>query len=153
MSSPRRNAKGLTDKEMRFCHEYDSNGMNGTDAYMAVWSNVGYNTARSHASALVAKSNVQEYLKELQNKAFTELGISRKNTLRHLAEIGYCITKRSKTFRKDVKELGTICTGALDKLAKAQKLYQPEMEVPDQNINTEGGDVYIGPVLMMPRKG
>lgn len=51
-----------------FCQEYIKNGNNGTQAYMIAYPSSNKENARRRASELVTKSDVQEYIKELQGK-------------------------------------------------------------------------------------
>ena len=59
----------LTNNQMRFCQEYVKLGMNGAQAYLAVYKNCkSADTARKHASRLMTKGDIQKYISELQEK-------------------------------------------------------------------------------------
>ena len=61
--------KELNNKHKIFCREYVKNGLNGTKAYMKAYPNCTEETARINASKLLTKTNTQNYIKELQDKA------------------------------------------------------------------------------------
>jgi hypothetical protein len=140
---------GLSDNDRYFVHQYLSLDRVGKAAWKVVHPNASEKTCEVEASKCLGKPKIQAYLLELEKEQFKEIGISRKNTLRGLSRVGYMLnyTPR-KDLKKDIKEIGTQVVSALDKLAKAQKIYQPEVEL---NIETEG-DVYTGPILMLPAK-
>ena len=61
--------KELNNKHKIFCREYVKNGLNGTKAYMKAYPDCTEETARINASKLLTKTNIQNYIKELQDKA------------------------------------------------------------------------------------
>lgn len=58
----------MNNNQKIFCREYVKNGNNGTQAYMKAYKNCTKETARRNASDLLTKTDVQEYIKELQDK-------------------------------------------------------------------------------------
>lgn len=61
--------KELNNKQKIFCREYVKNGSNGTAAYMKAYSKCTEETARRNASKLLTNTDIQGYIKELQDKA------------------------------------------------------------------------------------
>ena len=61
--------KDLNNKQKIFCREYVKNGSNGTQAYMKAYPDASEETARINASKLLTNTNIQNYIKELQDKA------------------------------------------------------------------------------------
>jgi len=61
--------KELNNKQKIFCREYVKNGSNGTAAYMKAYSKCTEETARRNASKLLTNTDIQNYIKELQDKA------------------------------------------------------------------------------------
>jgi len=61
--------KELNNKQKVFCREYVKNGSNGTAAYMKAYSKCTEETARRNASKLLTNTDIQNYIKELQDKA------------------------------------------------------------------------------------
>lgn len=61
--------KELNNKQKIFCREYVKNGNNGTQAYMKAYPNCSEETARRNASKLLTNTDIQNYIKELQDKA------------------------------------------------------------------------------------
>ena len=60
--------KVLNNNQKIFCMEYVKNGSNGTKAYMKAYSNCTEETARRNASKLLTNTDIQDYIRELQNK-------------------------------------------------------------------------------------
>lgn len=53
----------MTEKQKQFCDEYLANGLNATQAYLAVYKNVkSEDAARTNASRLLTNANVREYI-------------------------------------------------------------------------------------------
>ena len=146
MPRKERDKDGLTQNDKMFCIEYDCNGNNGTEAWLSVHPKAAKATSRVEASRLLAKPNIRAYLDKLRQETINELGISKKNTLKKLAELAYYLNKKDKNFEKKFKDHGTNVIQALDKLARVQKMYQPDVQV---NIE---GDEYTGPMIILPKK-
>ena len=66
----------LTIKQQKFCHEYYTNGGNGTEAYLASYNTENKKAASVEASKLLQRDDITAYLKALnkpsQNKAINE---------------------------------------------------------------------------------
>jgi phage terminase small subunit len=59
----------LTNRHQKFCDEYLANGMNGTRAYLSVYTNVKKDeTAMVNASRLLSTAKVSEYVKSKQKE-------------------------------------------------------------------------------------
>lgn len=74
----------LTPKQERFCREYVID-LNGTQA--AIRAGYAPNTANEQSSQLLAKLNIQERIKELQEKVANKLEISQEWVARRFKEI------------------------------------------------------------------
>ena len=61
--------KDLNNNQKIFCREYVKNGSNGTQAYMKAYTGCTEETARINASKLLTNTNIQDYIKELQDKS------------------------------------------------------------------------------------
>ena len=61
--------KDLNNKQKVFCREYVKNGNNGTQAYMKAYPDASEESARRLASQLLTNIDIQNYIKELQDKA------------------------------------------------------------------------------------
>jgi phage terminase small subunit len=79
--------KPLTDKEEWFCREYVCEE-NGTKAYLRVYK-CSYDSARSGASSLLTKSNIQVRLEELREERNKRLEISADRVLRELSKLAF----------------------------------------------------------------
>ena len=59
----------MNKQHKKFCEEYVTNGLNGTHAYFAAYTNIKKETtARTNASRLLTNANVCAYIQELQAK-------------------------------------------------------------------------------------
>lgn len=56
----------LTQKQMAFCEEYLKNGGNGRQAYLTAYDSDSPNAAGIEACKLMAREDIQEYLKKLR---------------------------------------------------------------------------------------
>ena len=82
-----------------FCQEYVKNGMNGTQAYMKAHPKCTEETARRNASKLLTKTDVQQYIKELQGKTEKKAIMSieeRMNWLTDIINSKECVSNRLK---------------------------------------------------------
>lgn len=80
----------LTNNQMRFCQEYVKLGMNGAQAYLAVYKNCkSADTARKHASRLMTKEDIQKYISELQDKVEEKAIVSIEDIVNELAIIAF----------------------------------------------------------------
>ena len=76
----------LNDKQERFCYEYCID-FNGTRA--AIRSGYSENTARSIASTLLTKVNIQARIKELQDNLAETAGVSRLRVLNEHKKLAF----------------------------------------------------------------
>jgi phage terminase small subunit len=75
-------------KHKAFVDEYLSNGMNGTRAYMKIYTSVKTEeSAAVNASKLLRTTNVMTYIGELQKKTSNKLEITREEILQDLRHI------------------------------------------------------------------
>ena len=78
----------LSIKHMSFVDEYLSNGMNATQAYLSIYKNVKNElTAKTNASRLLSKANIQEAIRAERDKTSTKLEITRESLLEDLKRI------------------------------------------------------------------
>lgn len=95
----------LTDKQERFCYEYCYD-FNATQA--AIRAGYSENTARSIASQLLTKLNIQDKIKEMQDNLAETAGISRLKVLREHQKLAFSsIANLHNTWikRKDFEDL------------------------------------------------
>lgn len=100
----------LSNQQKLFCQKYLELGMNGTQAYMTVYKNVKKEaTARTNASRLLTNANIQEYIKELQEKVEEKAVVTIEDIVKELTAIAFADrTKISKMNKKKMKlESGT----------------------------------------------
>lgn len=76
----------LTPKQQRFCQEYVID-LNGTQA--AIRAGYSPDTANEQSSQLLAKLNIQEYVKTLQDGISKRLEITSDMVVQELAKIGF----------------------------------------------------------------
>ena len=103
----------LTAKERRFCEEYliDLNG--GASVDRAGYTPKSAGSARTMASKILSKRDVQEYISYLKKERGSRTRVTQDRVLQHLAEIGFA----------DIKEFATWdSTGTT---------YIPSSELPD----------------------
>lgn len=82
-------AKGLTDRQRRFCDEYLVD-LNATRAYMAAYPSVKKETtARANSSRMLTNANVQKYLEEMKKERQERTQIRQDDVLRELASIAF----------------------------------------------------------------
>lgn len=63
----------LTARQMKFCEEYAICG-NGTQSYVNAFETENRKTARDNASKLLAKPEIQEYVKEVRKEYISRVG-------------------------------------------------------------------------------
>ena len=100
----------LSNQQKLFCQEYLKLGMNGTQAYLNVYKSVKKEaTARTNASRLLTNANIQEYIKELQEKVEEKAVVTIEDIVKELTAIAFADrTKISKMNKKKMKlESGT----------------------------------------------
>lgn len=80
--------KKINEKHKLFVEEYLNNGLNGTQAYLAVYKNVTKEeTARANASRLLAKANVKALLEEKQAKTIKKMEMTREGIIKKAIQI------------------------------------------------------------------
>lgn len=85
----------LSNQQKLFCQKYLELGMNGTQAYLNVYKSVKKEaTARTNASRLLTNANIQEYIKELQEKVEEKAIVSIEDIVKELTAIAF--TDRTK---------------------------------------------------------
>lgn len=105
----------ISERHRLFVEEYLNNGLNGTQAYLAVYKSVkNKKTAEVNASKLLSNTKVKALLEELQNKTIKKLEITREDILKRLDE-------RSKLM-KELQILASKDTLTEDESAKYLRL-------------------------------
>lgn len=108
-----------------FAQEYVKNGNNGTEAYMKVYPDSSYDSARSSSADLLTKPNIQEYIKELQDKIEDKSIMSAKDRMIFLTNVVNGIMEGQE------KVCGSDRLKALDILNKMSGEYVIKTEVKD----------------------
>jgi phage terminase small subunit len=111
----------LNNNQKRFCQEYIKLKMDGTNAYLKVYKNCKKEeTARANASRLLTNANIQDYIKELQNKVEEKSIVSVSDIVNELMTIAFADrSKISKIVSKEIeidkdKTLKTSCVEFMD---------------------------------------
>ena len=147
MPPKRRDSKGLTDNDNLFIAHYMENGRIGTQAYKSVHPKCNDRTAGQEAYEILKRPEIQAEIKEKEQEIFNSLGISTQKTIKLMASIAYMHDNvKGKKLETLLKSVGGHITSNLSNLAKAQKMYAP-----DVIVNFEG-DEYTGPILLLPAK-
>ena len=121
----------LTDKQEKFCYEYCLD-LNGTQA--AIRAGYSENTARSIASQLLTKLNIQDKIKLLQEDLEKTAGISRLRVLSEHMKLAFnSIAHLHNTWieRKEFEELTEdqkTCIAEIDTKIKTEYEYSSESE-------------------------
>lgn len=77
----------LSEKEARFCQEYVcSEVLNATQAYLKAFPHVTYNTARTTAAKLLAKTNIKARINDLNRERNERLSVNSEKVLREIAK-------------------------------------------------------------------
>lgn len=101
----------LSNQQKLFCQEYLKLGMNGTQAYLNAYKSVKKEaTARTNASRLLTNANIQEYIKELQEKVEEKAIVSIEDIVKELYKIGFSNVKDLYDESGKLKEISTIDT-------------------------------------------
>lgn len=101
----------LSNNQKLFCQEYLKLGMNGTQAYLNVYKSVKKEaTARTNASRLLTNANIQEYVKELQEKVEEKAIVSIEDIVKELYKIGFSNVKDLYDESGKLKEISNIDT-------------------------------------------
>ena len=115
----------ITDKHKQFCRELLKNQFNQTKAYQAVYPKSKSENARVHASRLMTKDNIQQYLEKLKSK-------QEKKELITIDEIVIGIKKVLDNCTKEdeagnIKEAGAL--KALELLGKYKSMFTDNVKV------------------------
>lgn len=119
----------LTDKQEKFCYEYCMD-FNATQA--AIRAGYSESTARSIASQLLTKVNIQEKIKEKQDNLAETAGVSRLKVLNEHMKLAFnSIAYLHNTWiqRKDFESLTDdqkSCIAEIDTKIKTEYEYDPE---------------------------
>ena len=121
----------LNVKQKMFCKEYLID-LNGTKA--AIRAGYSERTARTMASKLLTKGNIQEYTQKLIDKRSKKVEVSIDNVLEDLLDTrATCLQYMVKTDDKGVESLDTAAvngrTKANELLGKYQKMFTDRVEV------------------------
>lgn len=80
----------LSNQQKLFCQKYLELGMNGTQAYLNVYKSVKKEaTARTNASRLLTNANIQEYIRELQEKVEEKAVVTIEDIVKELSVIAF----------------------------------------------------------------
>lgn len=95
----------LSNNQKLFCQEYLKLGMNGTQAYMKIYKTCKKEeTARTNASRMLTKANIQEYIKELQKKVEEKTTVTIEDIVNELTAIAFADrTKISKVINEEIE--------------------------------------------------
>lgn len=130
----------LTDKQEKFCYEYCID-FNASQA--AIRAGYSENTARSIASQLLTKVNIQDKIKKLQDNLAETAGISRLKVLLEHQKLAFSsIAHLHNTWieRKAFEELTDdqrTCIAEIDTKIKTEYEYDPENPREKKPINVE----------------
>lgn len=121
----------LTDKQEKFCYEYCID-FNASQA--AIRAGYSENTARSIASQLLTKLNIQDKIKKMQDNLAETAGISRLKVLLEHQKLAFSsIANLHNTWikRKDFEDLTEdqkSCIAEIDTKIKTEYEYNPDTE-------------------------
>jgi phage terminase small subunit len=121
----------LTDKQEKFCYEYCFD-LNATQA--AIRAGYSENTARSIASTLLTKVNIQEKIKKMQDNLAETAGLSRLKVISEHMKIAFSsIANLHNTWidRKDFELLTEdqkACIAEIDTKIRTEYEYDPKTE-------------------------
>lgn len=128
----------MTDAQKRFCNEYLID-LNATRAYKVAYSNCNKDeTARANSSRLLTNANIQEYIKERQEKLQEETKVTQQKVINELAAIAFFNIKN--IYNKDgtlksIKDMDDETAKAISSVKTLQKAGSMKI-----NINPNGKD-------------
>ena len=95
----------LSNNQKLFCQEYLKLGMNGTQAYMKIYKTCKKEeTARTNASRMLTKANIQEYIQDLQKKVEEKTTVTIEDIVNELTAIAFADrTKISKVINEEIE--------------------------------------------------
>ncbi len=128
----------MTDAQKRFCDEYLID-LNATRAYKVAYPNCKKDeTARANSSRLLTNANVQEYIKERQEKLQEETKVTQQKVINELAAIAFFNIKNiynEDGTLKSVKDMDDETARAISSVKTLQKAGSMKI-----NINPNGKD-------------
>lgn len=116
------NKKELTEKHKMFCERYLITH-NATQSYLYAYPNAKESTARNNASKLLKRQDVQDYLKDVRQKVYSENIDTIENVLIKLKNIydGVATTKKTLKIKGEPQEVEVYPT--FSERLKAMQLY------------------------------
>lgn len=124
----------MTEKQKQFCDEYLANGLNATQAYLAVYKNVKNSEVASKAgSRLLSFVEVNSYIKAELDKIHDEKTMDAKEVMERLTAIGREeTTDQLLTMDGDIKEVKSKTQDrirALELIGKAYGMFKDKVEM------------------------
>ena len=124
----------MTEKQKQFCDEYLANGLNATQAYLAVYKSVKSTDVASAAAArLLGNVSVNEYINVALAKIHDEKTMDAKEVMERLTAIGREeTTDQLLTMDGDIKEVKSKTQDrirALELIGKAYGMFKDKVEM------------------------
>ena len=124
----------MTEKQKQFCDEYLANGLNATQAYLAVYKNVkSTDVAGAAAARLLGNVSVNEYINVALAKIHDEKTMDAKEIMERLTAIGREeTTDQLLTMDGDIKEVKSKTQDrirALELIGKAYGMFKDKVEM------------------------
>lgn len=124
----------MTEKQKQFCDEYLANGLNATQAYLAVYKNVkSTDVAGAAAARLLGNVSVNEYINVALAKIHDEKTMDAKEVMERLTAIGReQTTDELLTMDGDIKEVKSKTQDrirALELIGKAHGMFKDKVEM------------------------
>lgn len=124
----------MTEKQKQFCDEYLANGLNATQAYLAVYKNVkSTDVAGAAAARLLGNVSVNEYINVALAKIHDEKTMDAKEVMERLTAIGREeTTDQLLTMDGDIKEVKSKTQDrirALELIGKAYGMFKDKVEM------------------------
>ena len=124
----------MTEKQKQFCDEYLANGLNATQAYLAVYKSVkSTDVAGAAAARLLGNVSVNEYINVALAKIHDEKTMDAKEVMERLTAIGREeTTDQLLTMDGDIKEVKSKTQDrirALELIGKAYGMFKDKVEM------------------------
>lgn len=124
----------MTEKQKQFCDEYLANGLNATQAYLAVYKNVkSTDVAGAAAARLLGNVSVNDYINVALAKIHDEKTMDAKEVMERLTAIGReQTTDQLLTMDGDIKEVKSKTQDrirALELIGKAYGMFKDKVEM------------------------
>ena len=113
MIEKKKKSKKLLEKENQFIHAYFALGLNATKAYMQVYPNAKYDSARAKAAVMLAKDSVSEAIQKKLDESWED----RDKKISHIfnslysaatADIGDYVDENGEIKAEKLSELNTL---------------------------------------------